>query len=45
MRCLRHLPGRHDILRRLAAALAPGGALAIEEWDAYRAGLVSPPQA
>jgi SAM-dependent methyltransferase len=37
---LRHLPGRHDILRRLAATLAPGGALAIEEWDAYRAGLV-----
>jgi SAM-dependent methyltransferase len=37
---LRHLPGRHDILRRLAATLAPGGALAIEEWDAYRGGLV-----
>jgi SAM-dependent methyltransferase len=37
---LRHLPGRHDLLRRLAATLAPGGALAIEEWDAYRAGLV-----
>jgi SAM-dependent methyltransferase len=37
---LRHLPGRHDILRRLATTLAPGGALAIEEWDAYRAGLV-----
>jgi len=37
---LRHLPARHEILRRLAAALAPGGALAIEEWDAYRGGLV-----
>jgi SAM-dependent methyltransferase len=37
---LRHVPGRHDILRRLAAALAPGGALVIEEWDPYRAGLV-----
>jgi len=37
---LRHLPRRHDILRRLAAALAPGGALAIEEWDPYRTGMV-----
>jgi len=37
---LRHLPGRHDILHRLAAVLEPGGALAIEEWDAYRGGLV-----
>jgi SAM-dependent methyltransferase len=37
---LRHLPGRHDILRRLVAALAPGGVLAIGEWDAYRGGLV-----
>jgi SAM-dependent methyltransferase len=37
---LRHVPGRHDILRRLAGALAPGGALVIEEWDPYRAGLV-----
>jgi SAM-dependent methyltransferase len=37
---LRHVPGRHEILRRLAGALAPGGALVIEEWDAYRAGLV-----
>jgi SAM-dependent methyltransferase len=37
---LGHLPGRHDILRRLAATLAPGGALAIEEWDASHAGLV-----
>jgi SAM-dependent methyltransferase len=37
---LRHLPGRHDLLRGLAATLAPGGALAIEEWDPYRAGLV-----
>jgi SAM-dependent methyltransferase len=37
---LRHLPGRHDLLRHLAGTLAPGGALAIEEWDAYRGGLV-----
>jgi SAM-dependent methyltransferase len=37
---LRHLPGRHEILHRLAAALAPGGWLAIEEWDPHRAGLV-----
>lgn len=37
---LRHVPGRHEILGRLAGALAPGGALVIEEWDAYRAGLV-----
>jgi SAM-dependent methyltransferase len=37
---LRHVPGRHEILRRLAGTLAPGGALVIEEWDAYRAGLV-----
>lgn len=37
---LGHLPGRHDILRRLAVALAPGGALAIEEWDDSHSGLV-----
>jgi SAM-dependent methyltransferase len=37
---LGHLPGRHDILRRLAATLAPGGALAVEEWDDSHAGLV-----
>ena len=37
---LGHLPGRHDILRRLAATLAPSGALVIEEWDDYRAGLL-----
>jgi SAM-dependent methyltransferase len=37
---LRHVPGRHDILARLTTTLAPGGALAIEEWDPYRAGLV-----
>ena len=37
---LRHLPGRHDVLRRLAAVLAPGGALAIEEWDPYRGGMI-----
>jgi SAM-dependent methyltransferase len=37
---LGHLPGRQDILRRLAAALAPGGALAVEEWEDSHAGLV-----
>jgi SAM-dependent methyltransferase len=37
---LGHLPGRQDILRRLAAGLAPDGALAIEEWDDSHAGLV-----
>jgi SAM-dependent methyltransferase len=37
---LRHLPARHDILRRLVSALAPGGVLAIGEWDTYRGGLV-----
>ncbi|BCY07163.1 class I SAM-dependent methyltransferase [Actinoplanes sp. L3-i22] len=37
---LSHLPARADILARLAAALAPGGTLLIEEWvSAYR-GLV-----
>lgn len=30
---LLHIPQRHDVLRRLAAALAPGGALIIEEWE------------
>jgi SAM-dependent methyltransferase len=37
---LQHLPDRHKILEKLAAALAPGGALAIEEWDGYRKGMV-----
>jgi SAM-dependent methyltransferase len=37
---LGHMPERANILRRLAAALAPGGALAIEEWDATHSGLV-----
>ena len=37
---LGHLPERHDILRRLAGALAPDGALAIEEWDDSHSGLV-----
>jgi SAM-dependent methyltransferase len=37
---LGHLPERHDILRRLAATLAPGGALALEEWDDTHSGLV-----
>lgn len=30
---LLHIPERREILSRLAAALAPGGALLIEEWD------------
>ncbi|GAA4263177.1 class I SAM-dependent methyltransferase [Dactylosporangium darangshiense] len=30
---LLHIPDREDILRRLAAALAPGGALVLEEWS------------
>lgn len=29
---LLHIPQRAEILRRLAAALAPGGALVVEEW-------------
>jgi SAM-dependent methyltransferase len=37
---LGHLPERAKILRRLAAALAPGGALAIEEWEDSHSGLV-----
>jgi SAM-dependent methyltransferase len=34
------LPEPHNILSRIAAALAPGGALAIEEWDIYPTGQV-----
>lgn len=30
---LLHLPQREEILTRLAAALAPGGALVLEEWE------------
>jgi SAM-dependent methyltransferase len=30
---LRHLKPRDEILRRLVAALAPGGALVVDEWD------------
>ncbi|GAA0481020.1 methyltransferase [Paractinoplanes deccanensis] len=30
---LMHLPGRHEILRRLAGALAPGGALLVEDFE------------
>lgn len=29
---LLHIPQRHDVLVKLAAALAPGGALVIEDW-------------
>jgi SAM-dependent methyltransferase len=31
---LLHLPEREEVLRHLVAALAPGGALMLEEWDA-----------
>jgi SAM-dependent methyltransferase len=31
---LLHIPEREDILRRMADALAPGGALLVEEWEA-----------
>ncbi|MEU9392822.1 class I SAM-dependent methyltransferase [Streptomyces sp. NPDC048324] len=31
---LLHLPGRREILHRLAAALAPGGALVVEDFEA-----------
>src|SRR4029078_2070603 len=31
---LLHLPEREEVLRHLVAALAPGGALVLEEWDA-----------
>ncbi|MEV6349465.1 methyltransferase domain-containing protein [Actinoplanes sp. NPDC051851] len=37
---LLHLPGREEILRRLASALAPGGALLVEEWASGYRGLV-----
>lgn len=30
---LAHLPQRHEVLRRFAAALAPGGAVVLEEWE------------
>lgn len=30
---LMHLPSRLDVLRKLAAALAPGGVLVVEDWD------------
>jgi SAM-dependent methyltransferase len=39
-----HLPQRHEILRRLAAALAPGGALVIEEFETtFRKGVLAAP--
>jgi SAM-dependent methyltransferase len=37
---LAHLPQRKQILRRLAAVLAPGGALVVEEWGEAGPGLV-----
>jgi len=37
---LAHLPARAEILARLAAALAPGGLLLIEEWASAYRGLV-----
>ncbi|MFC7639722.1 class I SAM-dependent methyltransferase [Streptosporangium lutulentum] len=39
-----HFPERHDILRRLAAALAPGGALVVEDFEnTFRKGVLSAP--
>ena len=39
-----HLPQRHEILPRLAAALAPGGALVIEEFETtFRKAVLSAP--
>lgn len=38
---LEHLPGREDALRRMAAALAPGGWLVVEDMDWSPAGSVS----
>lgn len=38
---LQHLPERHEVLDKLASALAPGGALLIEDWDhTWRSGRV-----
>jgi SAM-dependent methyltransferase len=43
---LAHLPARREILARLAAALAPGGLLLIEEWaSAYRGVVLAAPDA
>ncbi|GIE85342.1 class I SAM-dependent methyltransferase [Actinoplanes regularis] len=43
---LSHLPARAEILDRLAAALAPGGTLVIEEWaSAYRGLVLAAPDA
>lgn len=39
-----HLPERHEVLRRLAAALAPGGALVVEDFETtFRKGLLAAP--
>lgn len=37
---LMHIPERREVLRRLADALAPGGALVIEEWETWYPKLV-----
>lgn len=37
---LMHIPERREVLRRLAGALAPGGALVIEEWETWYPKLV-----
>jgi SAM-dependent methyltransferase len=43
---LLHLPEREEILIRLAEALAPGGALALEEWEtSFRKMVLSAPDA
>jgi hypothetical protein len=40
---LLHLPQRHTVLRRLLAALKPGGALLLEEFDCGYAPVLSLP--
>ena len=40
--CFTHVPTRHELLPRVAATLAPGGALLIDEWETgYRRGVLS----
>ncbi|NYJ06695.1 methyltransferase [Petropleomorpha daqingensis] len=40
---LEHLPGRDQVLRHLASALAPGGWLLIEDFDWATAAVIDPP--
>jgi hypothetical protein len=37
---LLHIPERHEVLKRLAATLSPGGALVVEDWATRFGGLV-----